>query len=175
MIKLRELKEKDAPLMYEWMHDSDIYKYFKRNLNDTTIDDVLNFIKESKIAPVLKEGASIHYAIVDSSTDEYIGTISLKDIDLDNKRAEYSIVTRKSFRGKGIGYEATNQILHKAFFDLDLRRVYLNVYSNNIYAIKLYEKCGFTFEGEFRNHFIINGEPVGWKWYGILKEEFKED
>ncbi len=52
--------------------------------------------------------------------------------------------------------------------------MYLAVYSNNEAAIRLYEKSGFKYEGEFRNHFIIDGEPVGWKWYGVLREEYNE-
>lgn len=50
--------------------------------------------------------------------------------------------------------------------------MYLNVYSNNVKAIKLYEKCGFKFEGEFREHFKLDDEYLNWKWYGILSEEF---
>ena len=40
MIVLRELKEKDAPLMLEWMHDADIQKCFKRRMADSSIADV---------------------------------------------------------------------------------------------------------------------------------------
>ena len=39
--------------------------------------------------------------------DEYLGTISLKNIDLKNKNAEYAISTRKKARGTGANQQAT--------------------------------------------------------------------
>ena len=33
-ILIRELKEKDAPYMLEWMHDHDIQKCFRKKKND---------------------------------------------------------------------------------------------------------------------------------------------
>lgn len=64
--------------------------------------------------------------------------------------------------------------MDKAFFQYGLHRVYLNVLSNNIAAIKLYERCGFRFEGEFREHFVIEGTYVNLCWYGMIKDEFAE-
>lgn len=175
MIILRELKEKDASLMLEWMHDPDIQKSFKKNMMKTTIDDAVSFIKQSCVTnrEKLYSGMSFHYAIANKTDDEYYGTISLKDLSLENRTAEYAIVLRKKAQGQGIAYQATKLLLYKAFFDIGLHRVFLNVFSNNTAAIKLYEKCGFVFEGEFREHFLINGEFVNWKWYGILRDEFK--
>lgn len=174
MVDLRELKEKDASLMLEWMHDPDIQKSFKKNMMETTVDDAVSFIKKALVPnkTELYTGISIHYAIANIIDDEYYGTISLKDLDLENGTAEYAIVLRKKAQGKGIAYQATKLLLKKAFLDIGLHRVFLNVFSNNTAAIRLYEKCGFVFEGEFREHFFINGEFVNWKWYGILRDEF---
>ena len=172
MIKIRQLKEKDAPLMLEWMHDSVIQKCFRKSMLDYTIDDALEFIGKSEIPKEVKSGDNLHFAVVDEIDDCYLGTISLKNVDLENGTAEYAIVIRKAFHGKGIGFQATRLILEKAFYEIGLHRVYLSVYSNNVGAAKLYERCGFVCEGEFREHFLLNSKYVGWKWYGILKEEF---
>lgn len=171
-IKLRNLEEKDAPFMLEWMHDPEIQKAFKKNMLDATIEDAKSFINKSKMPVELATGMSLHYAIVDREDDQYLGTISLKDVDLENGTAEYAITTRKLAHGKGIAYKATKLILEKAFQELRLRRVFLSVHADNTAAIKLYEKSGFKFEGEFREHFFIAGKLVGWKWYGMLREEY---
>lgn len=173
MIILRELQEQDAPFMLEWMHDPDIQKNFKRNMLEASIDDAILFINTSKIPDFIHTGINLHFAIV-GDEKEYLGTISLKNIDLDNKRAEYAITMRRKAQGKGIAYEATRLILKKAFFEYGLHRVYLSVYSNNKAAIKLYERCGFILEGEFREHFLMDGNYLNWKWYGILSDEFNE-
>ena len=170
-ISLRELKEKDAPLMLEWMHDPDYQKVFKKRMIDATQKDVLGFIVASRMPENVTTAESLHYAIVDS-TDQYLGTISLKDIDIENGTAEYAIALRKPAQGRGIAFKATKLILNKAFSDLKLRRVFLSVHSDNMAAIKLYEKAGFKLEGEFRDHFVVDGKLVGWKWYGLLREEY---
>ena len=173
MIFLRELKEKDAPLMLEWMHDPNIQKGFKKNMLGATLEDTKKFCSSSRVpkSEEIKTGDSIHMAIVDE-TDEYLGTISLKDIDLENRTAEYAITTRLKAHGKGIAFYATGLILTKAFEDIGLHRVYLSVFSDNEAAIKLYERAGFKFEGEFREHLKIGEIYMNWKWYGMLDTEF---
>lgn len=175
MIKLRRLEEKDAQGMLEWMHNPDIQKCFKKNMMDTTYEQALHFCQTASIPERPIHGSSVHYAIADDCTDEYLGTISLKDIDLENGSAEYAISTRKHIHGKGIAKKATGLLLEKAFFEFGLHRVYLNVLSNNVAAIRLYEKCGFVFEGQFRQHFRQGSEFVDWKWYGMLQTEFNPE
>ncbi len=172
MISLRELKEEDAEYMLEWMHDPDIQKGFKRNFLDATIDDAKRFIREAKIPKQLVSGKELHYAIVNDD-DIYLGTISLKKLDLDNFSAEYAITTRRDAHGRGVASRATKLILQKAFLELGLHRVYLNVYADNADAIRLYKRCGFKYEGEFRDHIKRGNEYVNWKWFGMLDSEFR--
>ena len=171
MIILRELLEKDAELMLEWMHDIEIQKSFKKNMLAATLEDARNFCINSRIPDSISNGDNLHFAITDE-TDEYLGTISLKNIDMDSMTAEYAITTRKKANGKGIGFIATSLILKKAFYDYGLHRVYLCVLADNDSAINLYERCGFRFEGEFREHIKKDGHYLNWKWYGMLDNEF---
>ena len=143
----------------------------KKKMINNTIDIVREFCISSKIPTYLKQFDNLHFAIVDIS-DEYLGTVSLKKIDLENSCAEYAICLRKKAQGKGIAYIATNKILKKAFNDYGLHRVYLNVFSDNTTAIQLYERCGFIFEGEFRDHLFVNGKFKNLKWYGMLRSDF---
>lgn len=173
MVRLRELEKKDALLMLEWMHDPEIQKGFKKNMLGMTLEKAEKFCCSSKIPHQIIDGESIHFAIVNLK-DEYLGTISLKDINLSDRTAEYAITTRRCAHGRGYAKKATGLLLKKAFKDYGLHRVYLNVFSDNIAAIKLYEKSGFKYEGEFREHFYINGEYKNWKWYSMLEDEFDE-
>lgn len=47
MTYLRPLKEKDAVLMLEWMHDEEIQKAFKKNMAGMTLADTTRFCKEA--------------------------------------------------------------------------------------------------------------------------------
>ncbi len=162
-MQLRNLQEKDLSKMLEWMKDSTLTCFFTFNSDDITEEKVSDFIKKSQ-----NDSKNRHYAIVNED-DEYLGTISLKNIDFNNKNAEYAISLRKCAIGKGIARFATKSILEIAFNELNLNKVYLNVLSDNIRAIKFYEKVGFKYEGEFVKHIIIRNKYKNLKWYSIFK------
>lgn len=171
MIVLRQLSEKDASLMLEWMHDYDTQKSFRKNMLDVTLEDARKFCREARMDGELKQGQSIHLAVVNDE-DEYLGTISLKNIDFEYHSAEFAISLRKKARGQGIAAEATDLLLKKGFREIGLHRIYLTVLADNIAAMKLYEKCGFTYEGELRDHIFKDGKYVSWKLYGMLENEY---
>ncbi len=173
MIRLRNLEVKDVPFMLEWMHDPQIQKCFQKNMLGMSQDDAEEFCRTSAENQRNKENecSDIHYAIVEEQ-DEYLGTISLKSIDRVSASAEYAISTRSCVQGRGVAQEATRLILQKGFNEMGLNRVYLNVLSDNTRAVRFYEKCGFVFEGEFREHIKLEGKLKSLKWFGMLKREF---
>lgn len=160
---LRRLEKKDAPLMLEWMHDSEINCYFQADFAAATLESVLDFIDGSF------NDDSRNFAFVDEC-DEYLGTISLKHISYKNENAEYAVVTRKKAQGTGAAMRATQEILRYAFEEMGLHKVYLNVLEDHVRAQKLYEKCGFVYEGSAVDAVKINGVYRTLKWYGILNE-----
>lgn len=166
-MKLRRLEIKDAKYMLEWMHDDSVNKYFRFNAKKNTIDTVIEFISAS-----IEDIQNYHFAVVDDN-DEYMGTVSLKNIDNDAMNAEYAIVLRACAQGKGLGKYATESILKFAFVNLKLNRVYLNVLSDNVNAIRMYEKTGFIYEGEFKNHIMINKKLKSLKWYRMMRNEYE--
>ncbi|WP_165253947.1 GNAT family protein [Adlercreutzia sp. ZJ304] len=163
---LRALRESDAKGMLEWMHDDNIASVFQYNFRSMTLDDVLTFIEQTK-----QGGLSLHFAIVDAN-DEYMGTVSLKNIDNKNRNAEYAISTRAKAHGTGIANRATLDVLHYAFRELNLHKVYLNVRTDNVRANRFYEKVGFEFEGTSKDMLCIDDKYYDLNWYGILADNF---
>lgn len=164
-MNLRKLEYKDIPFMLEWMHDIDITRYLKNDFEKATEESQKKFVDNS----FTKESAN--FAIVDDN-DEYLGSISLKNIDYDDKKAEYAICLRRKSVGTNVASSATMAILKYAFEELCLNRVYLNVVSNNIRANKFYEKIGFVYEGEFKEAINIKGVLEDLRWYRMLKKEY---
>lgn len=165
-MKLRKLELKDIEGILEWMKDSSINCYFRFNPDKINEKSVKEFILASQ-----NDSENYHFAIT-ADDDNYLGTISLKNVDNINKNAEYAISLRKSSIGKGVSKYATEQILSFGFEKLGLNKIYLNVYSDNIRAIKFYEKIGFKYEGEFINHIYSNGEYKNLRWYGIFRGNY---
>lgn len=161
--QLRPLQEKDASSMLEWMHDDRITKYLRIGGQDYSLEDALGFIESAK-----DETCSLHRAIVDEN-DAYQGTVSLKNINLDKKEAEYAIALQPKAQGSGAAYSATNGILRIAFEELELGRVYLNVLEENRRAVRFYEKFGFQFEK--KTTLSIDGEEKALLWYEVKNAE----
>ena len=135
---LRKLQQKDAEYMLEWMHDSNVYSFFGRNFSSMTIQDCQNFI-ENSLGHTEK---SRNYAIVDEN-DEYMGTISLKNIEWKERRAEYAIACRTKAMGTGLSKAATEELFLLASRELNLQLIYLYVCASNIRAQRFYDKTGF--------------------------------
>lgn len=150
--------------MIEWMHDEEILSLFQNDFSKMTEEDVRNFIMFS----FTKENQ--HFAIVDNENDEYLGTISLKNINIKNRNAEFAICTRKKIRGCGVNNIAVKLLINYAFNNLKLHKIYLNVLSSNLRAKKFYEKMDFKYEGTFKNHIYIQGKYEDLEWYGIINE-----
>ena len=166
-MKLRDLELKDAPFMYEWMKDESVTCWFRFHAENITMDSVQMFILKNNNTDLV----NFHYAIVDDN-DEYLGTVSLKNVNYDDLNAEYAIVLRKLAQGKGAASFATKEIQKIAFDKLGLHRLYLNVLSDNEHAWKLYEHWGFIFEGESIDSVRIRDEYKSLRWYRKLKSEY---
>ena len=79
----------------------------------------------------------------------------------------------KENQGKGIGTFAVKSIVDHAFFNLNLRRIQLEVLDYNQTAQKLYKKIGFVEEGRRRKAVYKDGQYVDEIIMGLLREEYK--
>ncbi len=78
-----------------------------------------------------------------STPEEYIGTIEL--YNLTRRTATLGIVIgERNYWGKGYGPEAINAILRYAFEVLNLDKVRLNTFADNIRAQNSFKKVGFV-------------------------------
>ena len=166
-MRLRELQKKDAMLMLSWMHSSNSKKVFEKDFNNYTLSDVENFIN------IKNDDKNLNFACVDEF-DNYLGTVSLKNIDKDNKNAEYAIAFIEKAYGTGASKFATKEILRIAFEELNLEKVYLNVLNINERAIAFYNKMGFVEEGRFRKHVFKNDEFRDLIWYSMLANDWRD-
>jgi RimJ/RimL family protein N-acetyltransferase len=91
----------------------------------------------------------------------YVGDLALTEINPDNRSAGLRIALVEP--GKGYGTEAIRMVLSRAFGELQLHRVSLEVFEYNERAIAAYRKCGFVEEGRMRDALRWDG-----RWYDAL-------
>jgi len=136
-MKLRRLEQKDAERMLAWMHDKSVVEHMGTDFSKKSYSDCVNFIVKSQ-----NDKFNLHMAVVDDN-DVYMGTVSLKNIELDEKRAEFAITVSKEVMGKGYSIYAMREIINIAFTTLGLEEVYWYVAQNNQRAVRFYDKHKF--------------------------------
>ncbi|WP_080873590.1 GNAT family N-acetyltransferase [Oceanobacillus timonensis] len=168
-IRLRKIIKDDAVLYHKWRNDVQVMHSTSPFLDVYPMKATEDFIEYA----ILKSETSKGYIMVDKKTEMSIGIVSLIHIDYKNRNAECIIdIGEKEYWGKGYGLEGLNLLLDYAFYELNLHRVSLRVFSFNKRAIKLYKKMGFEAEGTSRQSLFRDG-----KWHdichmGILQAEY---
>lgn len=163
---LRQLEQKDAPLMLAWMKDKSVVGHLRTDFGSKTLRDAEAFIQASR-----NMGESVNLAIA-SDTDEYMGTVSLKHIERETDSAEFAITVRKEAMGQGYAWFGMRAILEKAFDEWQLRRVYWCVSRENLRAIRFYDKHGFRETPEIPRRILERYQDApSLKWYKAEPED----
>lgn len=170
MIELRKLRLEDAPFMLEWMHDDDLIKDMRADFKSKTLEDCRLFIRASQ-----EDKKNAHFAVADIA-DTYVGTVSLKNIDIENKAAEFAICMRRCALGTGMAAEAMKKVIEKAFQEMKLEIVYWSVNPGSKRAVRFYNKNGYLKIRTLNEHFkqiIFRGggtTPLFWKIIGGMQK-----
>jgi diamine N-acetyltransferase len=168
---LRLLTEQDEHEVVAWRNLSDVinslFSYKGITINEHR-QWYTNYLKDDK---------RIEFVIIKKEDDQKIGTIGLSGIDYKNQTAEYGVLLgEKQERGKGYAKEASSAIIDYAFFELNLFKIKLKVFADNIEALNMYRKLGFEEEGILRREMYKNGVFKDITLMAILKDEWvKED
>lgn len=94
------------------------------------------------------------FKIVDESF--LLGACGLHYISWTNRSAEFGIYIGKDYQGQGHAKNAMRLLLNYGFNELNLHRIWGEVYSNNP-ALRFYMNFGFEIEGRLRETYYNNG------------------
>lgn len=136
-MRLRKLEQKDAEFMLEWMHDESVVRHMSANFAEKTLQDCQRFIEYSQNCE-----EDLNLAIVDQD-DTYMGTVSLKHINFQEKTAEFAITIRKEAMGQGYSAYGMQEIIRIGFEELDLEKILWCVSVDNQRAVRFYDKNGY--------------------------------
>ena len=153
-ITLRPLEKEGLGRSLGWLTDPKVNKYLSQNFKDLTIqqeEQWFNYIKNSI--------QDIVFAIMERESDIHIGNCALHKIDPRKNTCELGIVIgEKDYWDKGYGTDAVKTLIGFAINDLELSKVWLNVYTYNHRAIKVYENCGFKLLRVLKRNHLYNGK-----------------
>ncbi|MFG0771183.1 GNAT family N-acetyltransferase [Vibrio plantisponsor] len=101
----------------------------------------------------------VYVALVDG---EIVGNLGFEVCTSPRRRhvASLGMGVKDDVQGRGVGSALLDTVIDLADNWLNLKRIELTVYSDNVRAINLYKKFGFAVEGESKAYAFRNGEYV---------------
>jgi RimJ/RimL family protein N-acetyltransferase len=158
----------DAEIMARWSSDSE---YARLVDSDFARPRSTRFF--TKQDPDENSNTGIEFRLRTVTDDRLIGFVALHSIEWNNQVGLLSIgIGDRDYWGKGYGSDALRMMLRYGFYELNLHRIGLNVFSYNQRAIRAYEKVGFVVEGVQREFLNRDGQRYDLVWMGILRQEW---
>lgn len=152
-IYLRLMTVEDTDMIIAWRNSDAVRKNFIYQ-ELFTREGHLNWIRT-----MVDTGRVVQMIICMVDSDKPVGSVYIRDIDLQHRKAEYGIfIGEESARGKGIGTQAASMMLQYCFEELKLHRVFLRAFADNMQAIRSYEKAGFVREAYLHDDVCIDGK-----------------
>jgi len=150
--KYKSIKIK--PLIYENIEDMRILRNKNRNF----------FVSSKEISSEQQEKWFQNYIVKEDDylfsvfyEDIWIGTVSIYDIKDDCAEFGRLMIDKTKVNKKGLGMESTICVCNLAFEKLGIKNIHLEVYKDNIAAIKTYQCARFSIVGECIDNY---GRPM---------------
>lgn len=152
-ILLRPITFDDTSLIVKWRNNPSVMKNFI--FRETFTEEMHKNWMNTKVAT----GQVVQYIAVEKDTNRPIGSVYYRDVDFNNKSAEFGIfIGEDDARGKGYGKEITSLFIDFGFANLGFHRIQLRVLAGNEAAYKTYENAGFVKEGVFHDMEKLDGK-----------------
>ena len=150
-----------------WRNKPELRKYFREH-KEIGKDMQSKWYKTR----VLDDRDQINFEIHDKESHQLIGHCGLYHISWIHRYAEFGIyIGDDSFRSDGYGSDALRTLIGYGFNDLNLNRIWCEVYSNNT-AIDIYRHIGFKDEGTLKQTAFKNGKYLDSYILGMLKSDY---
>ena len=160
-ISLRPLSVEDSEKYRQLRNREDNRRWFKTDVV------IAADAQEKWYRNYLLKPAEYMFAIEENETGEFLGAVGLYDIDSETKSAEIGriIVDRYKAGGKGYASIALESVCRIGVEQLDLQRIYAEIYADNAASIRSFEKIGFLAIAEMETEngsMIVQVEKTEW-------------
>jgi [ribosomal protein S5]-alanine N-acetyltransferase len=137
-VAIRIIHKEDAPALQRCASDAKVAQT-SGIPHPYPSDGAIRWIEKS--LSLWKAGKERAYVILGDS--EFVGSVSLRNIDGEMQSAELEYFVGSPFWGKGVASEASRQAIEIAFTDLALDVLYARCLEVNLASARVLEKNGF--------------------------------
>ncbi|MEH0510929.1 GNAT family N-acetyltransferase [Streptomyces sp. B21-106] len=144
---LRPWTAGDAPAVHAAFQDPVMHQWHIRAADSE--EEVAGWIEEWRTC--WQEESSAQWAVVDAHTDELLGRVALRGVQLAEGVAEVAYWTTRAARGRGVAPRATTALTRWAFDEIGFHRLELMHATANEASCRVAGKAGFALEGTRRS------------------------
>lgn len=170
-VGLRAIKKEDLHQLLEWRNRPEYRCYFREYRE-------LSFEHQKKWHERVSssETNNIMFSIVEIDSNKLLGACGLCHIDWINRSADFSIYigTNNIYIDNQFAFDSAKLILNYAFKELNLNRIWAEIYDFDEPKKNLFKDLEFTLEGNHRQTYWHDGKWFNSLFYGILSSEFIE-
>jgi diamine N-acetyltransferase len=169
-IRLRAVEREDLPRFVDWLNDPNVRRGLILHLPMSLAQEQAWFEDMIK-RPQAEQPFVIELKL--GSEWVMIGNCGVHQIDWRCRSATLGIfIGEKGYWNQGYGTEAMQLLIKHGFENLNLNRLALDVYEDNLGAIRAYEKAGFVLEGRKRQAMYKDGRYLDILVMSVLRDEW---
>lgn len=167
-VGLRAIDRGDLAQLLVWRNRPDFRRYF-REYRELNADQQLAWY-ESK---VLNDPGTRMFAIVDLETGRLLGACGLCYIDWINRSADFSIYIGEGdlYIDEDIAIDAARTMIGYAFDELNLHRLWSEIYDFDLKKTQMFDTLGFHLDGRHRQTHWSEGRWCDSLFFGLLRSD----
>lgn len=135
---IRPITYDDTALIVRWRNQDNVKSYFFYR-DEFTEEIHLNWMKNK-----VEKGEVVQFIVCLKDNDMPIGSTYLRDINEDDKSAEYGVfIGEEGYRGQGIGKEILALTMKYSWDELGLKKLYARAIATNQASVQSFLHSGF--------------------------------
>lgn len=164
-VVLRPVEMEDAELLRSMINDPDIESMV------SGYSFPISRCAQKEWMNNLEKNQNVFRAIIDINNSA-IGEAILTDIDMKNGTAEIHIkIAGEDNRRKGYGFDSITTLTNYAFNELRLNCIFCLISERNIASKKMFEKCGYIYEGRLKKRIYKKGQYYDLLSFSVTNKE----
>jgi RimJ/RimL family protein N-acetyltransferase len=173
LVSLRAVEENDLNQFKSWRNN----EFFKRNFREYL--ELSDFNQYSWFSEIVNKSSNhLMFSIIDVNCGSLIGCCGLTYINWTNRSADFSFYYGRNLEyidNEGYSLEAASILLDYGFNQLNLHKIWTEIYEFDSQKKKFLIELGFQLDGKLRDNYYYDGRYWESHFYSILISEFELD
>ena len=168
LIGLRAIEQNDLEQLLSWRNRPEFRRHF-REYRELSFEQQKNWYQEK----VLNDPKTCMFAIVDLESNLLLGACVLCYLDWINRSADFSIYIGHDclYIDDEYAIAAARLLIRYGFEELNLHRIWSEIYEFDSHKIKMFENLKFKLDGRHRQTHWTEGKWCDSLFFSILNEE----